>query len=59
MTFLSNSNWKDDDKFKKATTKLVQQGLQRIEVPGDFDIFYNDQSVEVEDLKLRKDSGRK
>ena len=27
----SEVTWKDDDKLKEAMTKLVQQGLQRIE----------------------------
>ena len=27
----SGATWKDDDKLKEAMTKLVQQGLQRIE----------------------------
>jgi len=62
--------WKDYDKLKEAMTKLVQQGLQRIEALDflrrdfpdypwsmrtldrrlrHFDIFYNDESVAVED----------
>ena len=54
---MTDFTWKGDDKLKEATTKLVQQGLQRIEaldfLKRDFPEYPWERGMRTLDRRLR------